>query len=123
MCVFMSDVFGHAEQLPKKHVGLVFGNQGVDFLGRLAVVKIPALQGNPFEEGAHEPPQDLQFSYLDEIDGLAIGLQGMESVLLVDFWVVVERTKDDFIVLCELLYLVESSQLVTFFKRVRDAGQ
>ena len=31
----------------------------------------------------------------------------MESVLLVDFWVVVECTKDDFVVLCKLLYLIE----------------
>ena len=47
----------------------------------------------------------------------------MESVLLIDFWVVVERTKDDFVVLCKLLYLIECPQFITFFKRERDAWQ
>lgn len=47
----------------------------------------------------------------------------MESVLLVDFWVVVERTKDDFVVLCKLLYLIECPQFITFFKREWDAWQ
>ena len=47
----------------------------------------------------------------------------MKGVLLVHFCVVVEGTKHYLVVLCELLYLVESPQLVAFLKRKRDARQ
>ena len=41
---FVTDVFRYPEQLPKEDVGLVLGNQGIDFSGGLAVVEIAALQ-------------------------------------------------------------------------------
>ena len=47
----------------------------------------------------------------------------MKSLLLVDARVVVQRTKDDFVMLGKLLYLVESPQLIAFFERKRNAGQ
>ena len=95
----------------------------LDFLGGLAVVEIAALQGQTLEKGAHKPQKYLQFRYSDEVDGLAIGLQGSKSVLFVDFRVVVQGAEHDFVVLGELLYLVESPQLVAFFKRIGYAGQ
>ena len=101
----------------------MFGNQGIDFFGCLAVVKISALQGQTLEEGADEPQKYLSLVDFDEAYRLTIGLQGMKGVLLADLWVVVERAKDDFVVLCKLFYLVESPQLVAFFERIGDAGQ
>ena len=86
----------------------MLGNQGVDFLGRLVVVEVAALQGQTFKEGTHQTQGNLRFRDSDEVDGLAIGLQSMESVLLTDFRVVVECAEDNLIVLCKLFYLVES---------------
>ena len=47
----------------------------------------------------------------------------MEGILLADFRIVIQGTENNLIVFGELLYLVESSQLVAFFERIRDAGQ
>ena len=47
----------------------------------------------------------------------------MKGILFADFWVVVQCTKDDFIVLGKLLYLVECPQFIAFFKRIGDTGQ
>ena len=121
--VFVSDVFCCPQQLPVKHIRFVLGNQGVDFLGGLVIEKIAALQGQTFDKRTHEAQKDLQLCHLDETDGLAIGLQSAKSILFVDVRVVVEGTKDDFVAFGELFYLVESPQLVAFFKRIGYAGQ
>ena len=81
------------------------------------------MQRQSFEKSANQSQKNLRLADFDEIDGLAIGLQGTKSVLFVHFGIVVQGTKDDFVALRELLYLVESPQLVSFFKRIRDAGQ
>jgi hypothetical protein len=47
----------------------------------------------------------------------------MESILLAHLGIVVEGTKHNLVALRELLYLVESPQLVAFLKRKRNAGQ
>lgn len=65
----------------------------------------------------------MQLRDFDEVDGLTIRLKGMKCILLVDFGVVVQGTEDNFVVFRKLLYLVESPQLVSFLKRIRDAGQ
>ena len=70
----MSDVFSHAEQLPEEHVGLVLGNQGVDFFDRLAVVEVAALQRQALKEGTDEAQKNLRFRDFDETDGLTVGL-------------------------------------------------
>lgn len=101
----------------------MLGNQRVDFLGGLAVVEIAALQGPAFEKSAYQSQQDLQLVEFDKTDRLAIGLQGTESILFVHFAVVVQGAEDDFVVLRELLYLVECPQLIAFFKGKWDAGQ
>ena len=101
----------------------MFGNQCVDFSRSFAIVEIAALHRQPFEKGADEPQENLRLGDFDEVDGLAIRLQGMKGILFADLWIVVKRAKDDFVVLRELLYLVECPQLITFFKRVRNAGQ
>ena len=119
----MTDVLSHTQQLPKQHVGFVLGNQGVDFSGGLAVVEVAALQGQALAEGTDETQQYLWLADLDEVDGLAIRLQGTKGILFVDLRVVVQGTKDDFVALGELLYLVESPQLIAFFKREGNAGQ
>ena len=104
----MADVFGYTKQLPEEHVRMVLGNQCIDFFCGLAVVKVSALHGQTFEKRPCKTQQDLQFRDPDEVDGLAIRLQGSKGVLLVDFRVVVEGTEYDLVVLRELLYLVES---------------
>ena len=109
--------------MPEKHVGLVLCNQCVDLFGGLAVVEIAALHGQPLEKRADESQKNLELRYPDEIDGLAIRLQGPESLLFVNFWVVVQGAKDDFVVFRKLLYLIESPQLVSFFERIGNAGQ
>ena len=119
----MTDVLCRAQQLAIEHVGLVLGDECVYFFGCLTVVEIAALHGQALEEGADEPQKYLSLVDFDEAYRLTIGLQGMKGVLLADLWVVVERAKDDFVVLCKLFYLVESPQLVAFFERIGDAGQ
>ena len=47
----------------------------------------------------------------------------MERILLADFRIVVQGTEDDFVAFGKLFYLVESPQLVAFFKRIGDARQ
>ena len=44
----------------------------------------------------------------DKIDGLAIGLQGAKCILLADFRIVIQSTKNNLVAFCELLYLIES---------------
>ena len=119
----MTDVLSHAQQLTEEHVGFVLGNQGVDFSGGLAVVEVTALQGQALAEGTDETQQYLWLADLDEVDGLAIRLQGTKGILFVDLRVVVQGTQDDFVALGELFYLVESPQLIAFFKRKGNAGQ
>ena len=119
----MTDVFGHSQQLPIQHVRFVFGNQCVDFLGGFAVVEIAALHGQPLKESPDKSQKDLQLVESDKVDGLAIRLQGSKSVLFAYLGVIIQGTEDDFVMLRELLYLVESPQLVAFFKRIGYAGQ
>ena len=121
--VFRTDILCHTQQLPKQHVGLVLGNQGVDFSGGLAVVEVAALHRKAFQKGSDEAQKYLRLANLDEVDGLAIGLQGTKGILFADLRVVVQGAKDDFVVLGELFYLVECPQLIAFFKRKGNAGQ
>ena len=118
----MTDVLCHTQQLPKQHVGFVLGNQGVDFLGGHAVVEVAALHGKALAEGADETQQNLRLADFDEVDGLAIRLQGTKGILFADLGVVVQGTKDDFVALGKLFYLVECPQLIAFFKRIGNAG-
>ena len=119
----MPDVFSYTQQLPIKHVRLVLGNQCVDFLGSLVVVEIAALHGQSLKESANKSQKNLQLVESDKVDGLAIRLQSTKSVLLAYLGVVIQGTEDDFVMLRKLLYLVESPQLVAFFKRIGYAGQ
>ena len=50
-------------------------------------------------------------------------MQGSKSVLFAYLGVIIQGTEDDFVMLRELLYLVESPQLVAFFERIGYAGQ
>ena len=43
------------------------------------------------------------FVDFDETDGLAIRLQGTESVLLADLWVIIQGTKNQIVMLGKLL--------------------
>jgi hypothetical protein len=97
-------------------------NELVDFARCLAIVKIAALHRQSLQESPNQPKQDLKLRYLDEIDGLAVGLEGVKGFLLIDLRIVVEGAEHNLIVFRELPDLVVSPEFVAFFKRIGYAG-
>ena len=95
----MAEVFRYPEQLSEEHVGLVAFDELIDLPRGFGVVEVAALQRQSFEVGPEEPHEDLQLAQLDEIDGTAIGLQGLKGSLLIDLGVVVEGAQLKFYLL------------------------
>ena len=119
----MANVFGHSDQLTIKDVGLMLCDEGIDFLGGFAVVEITALHWKSFQKSPDESEKDSQLGESDEVDGAAIGLQCLKSLLLIHLFVVVEGTKHNLVLFGELLDLVVSPELVAFLKRIRYTGK